>query len=59
MPGSFYAGKNPRCPSKRRLDGPQSQSGRFGEEISRASIGNRAKVACVNVRDIKNREDRE
>jgi hypothetical protein len=31
-PGSFTPGKMPRCSLNRGLDGPQSHSGRFGED---------------------------
>jgi hypothetical protein len=31
-PGYFTSGKEPRYPSDRRLGGPQSRSGRLGEE---------------------------
>jgi hypothetical protein len=39
-PLSFYPrGKDPRYPLHRRLGGPQSRSGRFGEEQNLAPAG--------------------
>jgi len=31
-PGFFVTGKEPRCPLSRRLGGPQSRTGLFGEK---------------------------
>jgi hypothetical protein len=42
-PAVSLSGKEPpsQCPLDRKLDGPQSRSGRYGEEKNLASTGNR------------------
>jgi hypothetical protein len=37
----YPRGKSPRYPSDRRLGGPQSRSGRYGEDKNFATAGNR------------------
>jgi hypothetical protein len=41
LPGRFHPGKSPWYPLDRRLGGPHSRSGRYGEDKSLASAGNR------------------